>query len=276
MFAKVALLACLANPAEAGVVSRETAIELHKGGHFAAAGEHMAEVYSRATTPDERRAAALFVVGAFKDAFAQDPVVAAALACRGLAIADDFLAHEEGPGAARVRAGRARLAALREPFGPCDAPAEPAADLLPVSARAASPPRSQPGRPVELDPQPSPAAVRPRRTMFWSGVGVAVLGATTTAVALGLGLSRARAAADGADGLTAGAAGRAFTGPELAQLDGLREQLREGRMIVGVGVGAGAAMMVAGAVLAVFGRVRGDAQRAAVGPWRGVSVTLRF
>lgn len=277
MFAEAVLFGCLADPAAPGEFSRAAALDLHKRGCLVEAGEHMAEVYRQAKDPNERRAAAAFVVGAYGEAFrtAPDQAAAAELLCRGLAIADNFMATTRGVAATHLVAPRAKLAALREPFGEC-APVE---GLLPVVTTGRRPRPTQTQRPVaESVPQlPVTSDTPPGRAMLWTGVGVTAVGAGVAAVGLGLGLSRATAAAEGADALTAGAPGRGFTANEKLMLQDLRGELSNARVILGTVVGVGAAMLVTGAVLTAVGMKRRGPQRAALAPWgRGVAFVLRF
>jgi len=271
MFAEAVLLACLADPGPGHHYSRAAALDLHKRGCLVEAGDHMAEVYRRAKEPDDRRAAAAFVVGAYGEAFrkAPNPAAAAELLCRGLAVADDFL--KSGGDVRHLVAPRARLAALREPFGGCAAEG-----LLPVVTDVrprVRPPSSATQTATELPQLPVTSDTPSGRAMLWTGVGVTGLGAGGMAVALGLGLSWATAAAEGADALTAGAPGRGFTEDEKLRLQDLRGELRDARVLLGVGVGVGAALLVTGAVLTAVGMRRRGPQRAALAP---TGFVLRF
>ncbi len=277
MLAKAVLIACLAEPAAPAEYTRAAALDLQSRGCYAEAGDHMSEVYRRAATPDERRAAATFVAGAYSEAFrkAPDQAAAAELLCRGLAIADDFLATP-GAVAEHMTTPRAKLVALREPFGACS-------ELLPVAPQVRPPapptpvpePRAVSEAPAQAPPVPRER--RPGRGMLWTGAGVTLVGVGTMAVGLGLGLSRAAAAAEGADALTASAPGRGFTADEKLQLHELRGDLSSSMRGLGAGVGVGAALLVTGVVLTAIGVKRRGPQRAALVPWqRGVAVTLRF
>lgn len=280
MLAKSLLLGCLAVTSEPGEFSRAAAIKLHGAGCFVEAADHMAEVYRRAATPDERRAAAAFVAGALRDAFvaAADKDAAAPYLCRGLAMVDEFVASggeaaTEAERRAAVATPRAKLAQLRQPFGACE---QPAAEAL-LTVRASGRPRPRP-RPVMMEaPQPAPGVPSPGRAMGWAGVGVTTLGVGAVAIGLGLGLSRGAAAAAGADALTAGAPGRGFTDMERQQLQDLHGELSEAKLLLGAVVGAGAALLVTGAVLTAVGWKRRGADRAAFLPGRrGMGLTLRF
>lgn len=271
MLAKSLLLGCLAVTSEPGEFSRAAAIKLHGAGCFVEAADHMAEVYRRAATTDERRAAAAFVAGALRDAFvaAADKDAAAPYLCRGLAMVDEFVAS--GGAAAAVATPRAKLAQLRQPFGACEQPAE-----VLLTVRASGRPRP---RPVVMEAAPQPASSIPSSggAMKWTGVGVTTLGVGTVAIGLGLGLSRGAAAAAGADALTAGAPGRGFTDTERQQLQDLHGELSEAKLLLGAVVGAGAALLVTGAVLTAVGWKRRGPDRAAFLPaHRGVGLILRF
>lgn len=280
MLAKAVLIACLADPAAPADFTRAAALDLQRRGCYVEAGDHMSEVYRRAATPDERRAAATFVAGAYSEAFrnAPDQAAAAELLCRGLAIADDYMARA-GAGATHMTTPRAKLVALREPFGACTAAAE--GELLPVApqVRPQSPLAPEPRGVSEPPPQAPPMTRerRPGRALTWTGAGLTLVGVGTVAVGLGLGLSRAAAAAAGADALTASAPGRGFTADEKLQLHELRGDLSSSMRGLGAGVGVGAALLVTGVVLTAIGVKRRGPQRAALVPWqRGVAVTLRF
>ena len=271
---QAALIACLAETPSPESFGRQAAIELHARGCHAEAGAHMAEVFRRSKTPDDRRAAATFAVGAYRDAFSAsaDKQVGAEYLCRGLVVADEYLATGE-VGAARLVTPRAQLARLREPFGAC-AQVAPADLLLPVRPRRVVAHAPSPTPVTVLTP--GPASRGSGRGMVWTGAGLTATGITTAAVGLGVGVSQAAAAAAGADRITAGAPGRGFTDAEKDQLRALRGDLDHAQIVVGTTVAVGVALLVSGVVLTVIG-VKRRPPGLAVGPWpRGVVFALRF
>lgn len=292
------IAAAVATPAPE--YTRAAAIRLYSAGQLVPAAEHMREVYRRPGAPvEERRAAAAFVVGAYRAAFeaADDRPSAAAYLCDALAVAEDFK-QTAGAAAASLTRAHEELARLRAPFGPCDAepasaPDDAPADKIgapqPASAAVTSPPEWLPispgraGSAAALPPPSRPEPVnddRPRRSpLAWAGVALLGAGAATTAASLGVGISQARTAMDRSEALKASAASRPYTQQELGVLKAEDRDLRQAARILGIGLGVGAVLIIVGATLTAVGvrNARSSRVRIALQPkLHGASIALRW
>lgn len=290
------IAAAVATPAPE--YTRAAAIRLYSAGELVPAAEHMREVYRR---PDasvaERRAAAAFVVGAYRAAFeaADDRASAAAYLCDALAVAEDFK-QTAGAAAASLTRAHEEVVRLRAAFGPCDAasapddaPADNAGAPQPASAAVTSPlewlpiPPGRAGSAATLPPPSRPEPVnddRPRRSpLAWAGVALLGAGAATTAASLGVGISQARTAIDRSEALKASAASRPYTQQELGALKAEDRDLHQAARILGIGLGVAAVLIIVGATLTAVGvrNARSSRVRIAFQPkLHGVSIALRW
>ena len=277
------IAAAVATPAPE--YTRAAAIRLYSAGELVPAAEHMREVYRRpGASVAERRAAAAFVVGAYRAAFeaADDPASAAAYLCNALAVAEDFK-QTAGAAAASLTRAHEEVVRLRAPFGPCDPAPASAPDDAPADRSSAPQTATDPAIPgpttANSRPEPDwlpvpPGRARPgplapplvattattrapsRPSLTWTGVALLGAGAATAAVGIGVGLSQALPAVNRGRALQTGLAGRPPTTEEVLAFNEAYRDVQHAKQVLGVGLAVGGGLMLVGAVLTAIG-VRG-------------------